>query len=107
MKVFEKSITQEVIITNIADNGRNFLQSGFLRSAESALPHNQLVGRLLRVNDADHYWLKDADFLDGRDQLSESVFVENITGLTWVRRNLLNRDQAERGARNVLEVGFT
>lgn len=107
VKVFKKCIAKQVVVANIADDCRNLLETGFLRCAEPAFTHDQLVRRFLRIHHSHNYGLKNAYFFNGSNQFCQGIFIKDIARLAGVRRDLFDWNQAECCTGNVLQIRFT
>ena len=104
MQVLKQSVPQEILVLNVADNRRNLLETSYLGRPQTPLAHNELVAgiALIRafVNTSHHNGLEQADFLHRRHQLGDLVLVKDLTRLTPVRDNSVQRQIRVGGPRN-------
>ena len=78
---------QEVVVRDVPDDRADGLEAHGLAGAQAALPHDELIGRLLMVvagHEADHDGLLEALVLDGLAELKEGLGREVLAGLVGV-----------------------
>ena len=93
MQVFQEGVAEEVRVLRPADDRRDGRQARELRSAESALPHDQLEATVVQRAHDDR--LQQAYLGDRRHQLGQQVLVEDRARLLGVGPDQIDRHFGE------------
>lgn len=93
VKVLQERVQEELLVIRGPDDGGDPLQTRFTAGPPASLAHDELkaVGTGLPYDDR----LKKTDLLDGGHQLGKRVLVEDLSGLTRVRRDGVEQDLGE------------
>ena len=101
LDVLDQRNLQRFAVGVIADDDRHFVKARALRGAPAALTRDDLIIMAVRTH---HDRLDDAAFRDRAGKLVQRVVVEMAARLIGVGSDRADRDHADAGGRNAVQV---